>query len=137
MPGLLDEAWLDRGRADREPQVLGRDPPGGVAVGQRVEEDRAGDVRRDRKLAGEVRPVELLGHRRVILLDGRNVGLQRRTILLLLQLRQELASNRPEARIDVVWMDGESVGRPVSPEDVDGPGQEPDHAPDALEIAQR
>lgn len=47
-PGLLDERGLDRRRADREAQVLRRNPLGRVGVGQGVEEDGAGHVAADR-----------------------------------------------------------------------------------------
>ena len=118
-------------------RCVGGDPLGGISEGQGVQEDGSGDVGMDRELAGEILQVELLGGGLLILLDGGDVGLEGRRILALAQPGRDLVADRAEGGVDVVGVDGQRVGRLVSPEDVDRPGQQTEHAPRPLERAQR
>ena len=117
--------------------MVGGDALGGVSEGQGVQEDGSSQVGMDRELAGEVLQVQFLGDGRVVSGDGGDVGLEGRGVFALSQPGGDLLADPAEARVDVMGMDGQGVGRPVSPEDVHRAGQEPQHAPGSLEGAQR
>ena len=135
--GLFDEARLDGGRADAELEVVGGDPLGRVAEGQGVQEDRPGNVGVDRKLAGEELQVEFLGGRLgSSSATAATSDLRAGVYSPWPEPGRDLVADRAEPGVDVMRMDRESVGRLVPPEDMHRPGQQPQHAPGALERAQ-
>ena len=116
--------------------MIGRKTLQVVIEGQRVDENRAGNVGAIRQQALEVLRVQFLGQRRLLRRTG-DIVQDCRNKCALLEAGRELPANHVRSEIDMVQVDRRRIGRPVRPDGRNGLGENTQHAAHALEATQR